>query len=89
MTGGCKSPSKDYAKQLQESLAREFDSSTVALKMESVEEHGAKSACKVVLENTGEELHAMSPNATFPSETDQLMLVSKIGTYLSKQRSKK
>ena len=38
-------------------LAREFDSSSVAVKLEGKEEHGAKSLCTVVLENTGEELH--------------------------------
>ena len=73
---------------MHEMLAREFDSSSVALKLEGKEEHGANSLCTVVLENTGEELHVQAQNASFASETETLMLVSKIGSYVVKQRLK-
>ena len=44
----------------------------------------------VTLENTGEVLHSigLGEPAVFPSEMESLMMISKIGTYLSEQRKR-
>ena len=45
-----------------------------------------KGGLSVILENTGEVLHTMPQvGADYPSETQQLMMISKIGTWLAEQ----
>ena len=47
---------------------------------------GRSDGLAVVLENTGEQLYASPHSAkVYPSETEQLMMISKIGCWLAEQ----
>jgi hypothetical protein len=59
-------------------LADEFSPS--ALEVELVEKPPSKCEFSIVLENTGDVMHSTS---AYPTETESLAMISKIGTWLA------
>ena len=79
---------------LSTSLGNEFDAASLVINNSNNPNDPLESDdfndFTVTLENTGEMLHSigLGEPAVFPSEMESLMMISKIGTYLSEQRKR-
>ena len=83
---------KKFASALAENLHQEFDPSTLEVVIQKGSLQDGKKGelpdeLAVVLNNTGETLHAIpfGGAANFPSETESLSMVSRIGSFLANE----
>ena len=79
---------------LSTSLSNEFDTTSLEINNSNNRNDPRESDdindFTVTLENTGEVLHSigLGEPAVFPSEMESLMMISKIGIYLTEQRKR-